>query len=91
LKNARSNTDFATLEHVSFTISKLNQDASGKKTVNRTYWSIRKKINWPDENSSNLMLKDSKVTEKSIRCDKGNEREPVEKFTQLRLFPPSSE
>jgi len=91
MKKARSQTDFATLEHMSFTISHINQDASGKQTINRTYWSIRKKINQPDENSSDLMLKDLKLTEKSARRDRRREQKPVEKFTQLSLFPTSNQ
>jgi hypothetical protein len=90
MKMAKSRTEFATLEHTSFTLSQINQDASGKQTINRTYWSIRKKINQPVENTSNLILIDPLVTEKSAHQDRRKEQKPVEKFTQLSLFPTST-
>jgi len=91
MKRTNPQSEFATLEYLSFTLSQINQDASGKQTVNRTYWSIRKKINQPVENSSNLMLKDSQIAEKSTRRDRRKEQQPVEKFTQLSLFSTSKQ
>ena len=89
MKQVKPQTDFAKLENVSFTITQLNQNSSGKQTVNRTYWSIRKKVKQSDENSSNLMLKDSEMTEEGTRRDRRNKQKPVERFIQLSLFPPS--
>src|SRR5947199_85493 len=82
MKKARPRTEFATLEHMPFTISQINQDASGKQVVNRTYWSIRKKINQLDENGSNLMLKDSQMTEKDARCVRRKKQKRVETFAR---------
>ncbi len=86
MKRTNPRSEFTTLEHLSFTLIQIIQDASRKQTVNRTYWSTRKKINQSDKNTSNLMLKDSQVAEKSTRRDRRKEQKPVEKFTQLSLF-----
>ena len=91
MKRANPRSESATLSYLSFTFTQINQDASGKQTVNRTYWSIRKKINQPDENSNNLILEDSQVAEKSTLCDTRKEEKPVEMFTQLTLFPTSKQ
>ncbi len=91
MKKAKSRSEFTTLEHLSFTLTQINHDVSGKQTVNRTYWSTRKKINQPDNNTGNLMLKDSQVTQKTTRCETRKEEKPLEKFTQLSLFPTSKQ
>ena len=91
MKRTNPRSEFTTLEHLSFTLIQIIQDASRKQTVNRTYWSTRKKINQSDKNTSNLMLKDSQVAEKSTRRDRRKEQKPVEKFTQLSLFSTSKQ
>ena len=91
MKKANPRSECTTLEHLSFTLTRINQDASGMQTVNRTYWSTRKKVNQPDKNNSNLMTKDSQMAAKNTQRDTGMEEIPVKKFVQMSLFPPSKE
>lgn len=91
MKKAEPQNESVTLKHVSFTVSQIIHDASGKQTVNRTYWSIRKKISLPDKNSHKLMSKASSAIEKSTRHDRPKKQGPFEKFTQLSLFPRSKQ
>jgi hypothetical protein len=74
---------------LSFTLIRINQDASGKQTVNRTYWSTRKKVNQPDKNIGHLMRKESEMAAKSTRRNARKEDKAGEKFTQMSLFPTS--
>lgn len=87
MKKTSDRATIATLEHISFTLTRINQDASGKQTVNRTYWSTRKKINQPDKNTGHLMRKDSQMAAKNTHRDIRKEDDPVKKFVQMSLFP----
>ena len=89
MKKNKSQTEYTTLEHVSFTISQINQDILGNQIVNRTYWSTRKKVNTSDKNAHNLMPKDPQVTKENIRSSRKKEQKHVEKLKQLSLFPAS--
>ena len=91
MKKAKPQTDFATLEHMSLTVSQLNQDASGKQTVNRTYWSSRKKASQPDESDGTSISKVSPEAGRNIRHDKPKKQGANRKFTQLSLFPNSKQ
>ena len=87
MKKAQSQTNLIISEHVSVTISQINQDAYGKQTVNRTYWSNGKKIHQLDGDSNNLMVKGSKASEKGVHHGSEKERKHSKRFTQLTLFP----
>jgi len=87
MKKSQSLTEFATIEHISVTISQLNRDNTGKQVSNRTYWSIRKKTGKPHENTDNPVYKGSVVNAKSNFGDKRKKQKPIERFTQLSLFP----
>ena len=91
MKRANSRSEYATIEYLSFTLTQVNQDESGKQTVNRSYWSTRKKVNHPDKNNNNLLIKDSHVVGKSNRAYKRKEQKHAEMFTQLSLFPTSKQ
>jgi hypothetical protein len=67
MNRANSRSEYATIEYLSFTLTQVNQDASGKQIVNRSYWSTRKKVNHPDKNNNNLLIKDSHAVGKSTR------------------------
>jgi hypothetical protein len=83
--------DVITLEHLSLTVLQVNQDTSGKQTVNRTYWSIRKKTSQPDESDGTSISKVSPETGRNIRHDKPKKQGSNRKFTQLSLFPKSKQ
>jgi hypothetical protein len=86
MKKAKHQSEFTTLEHLSLTLTQINQDASGKQTINRTYWSTRKKINQPDKKTDNLMLKDSQIAAKKVYSDAKKDENPVKGFIQMSLF-----
>ena len=91
MKKAKHPPESTTLEHLSLTLTRINQDASGKQTVNRTYWSTRKKINQPDKNNGNLMPKDSPMAAKNTQHGTRKEENSVKKFMQMSLFPTSKQ
>ena len=83
--------DVITLEHLSLTVLQVNQDTSGKQTVNRTYWSTRKKTSQPDESDGTSISKVSPEIGRNIRHVKPKKQEANRKFTQLSLFPKSKQ
>ena len=87
MKQAKYRSESTTLEHLSFTLVQINQDASGKQTVNRTYWSNRKKTNLPVKSTTNLLLEDSQNGAKSTHHDAEKREKPNKKFIQMSLFP----
>lgn len=86
MKKAKSQVGFL-MEQVSVTVSQVNQDASGKQTSNRTYWSTRKSIRQTNENRSALILEASKMPERGVRSSRRAGQKQIKKVTQLSLFP----
>jgi hypothetical protein len=87
MRKMERRSEFTTLEYLSLTLTQVNQDAYGKQTSNRTYWSTRKKICKPDENAGSLILKNSQEAENANSRDSHNKEKTVEKIKQLSLFP----
>jgi hypothetical protein len=79
-------SEFTTLEHEAVTVLRMTKDMSGKQTVDRTYVSIRRKVNQLDKNSDNLTLKDASKTGKNMSTDRSKKQQSVKKFIQLCLF-----
>ncbi len=73
-------------ERTSFTVSKINQDEEGNKTVHRTYWSVSKKVqkglNENGEKSVQRSIPDANNVKQKRKSGK-----PIKEYTQIPLFP----
>lgn len=87
MKKSKPQGNPAILEHLSLTLTRINQDASGKQTINRTYWSTRKKVNEPDKNISHLVSKDSQTAARKTQRGIKTKESQVKGFVQMSLFP----
>jgi len=87
MKQTDSSENIVTLEQVSVTIARRNQDVSGKQTDKRTFYSIRTKIRQPIEEGTNLSLKNASNPNKRTRHLKQRKEITSKTQTQLSLFP----